>query len=84
MPLAELPRTTLWVQVLDFKRVSGHEPLGELHLPLGTVDLQHVLEIWRQLGPPGTAEVRVLTPWLWPRPARGASRETQAPVVPVG
>ncbi|KAK1335319.1 hypothetical protein QTO34_003105 [Cnephaeus nilssonii] len=56
VPLAELPRTTLWVQVLDFKRVSGHEPLGELHLPLGTVDLQHVLEIWRQLGPPGTAE----------------------------
>ncbi|XP_054581244.1 synaptotagmin-8 isoform X3 [Eptesicus fuscus] len=56
VPLAELPRTTLWVQVLDFKRVSGHEPLGELHLPLGTVDLQHVLEIWRQLGPPGAAE----------------------------
>lgn len=49
--LAELPRTTLWVQVLDFKRFSGHEPLGELHLPLGTVDLQHLLELWCQLGP---------------------------------
>ncbi|XP_070283180.1 synaptotagmin-8 isoform X2 [Myotis yumanensis] len=56
VPLAELPRTTLWVQVLDFKRLSGHEPLGELHLPLGTVDLQHLLELWCQLGPPGTAE----------------------------
>lgn len=69
MPLAELPWTTLWVQVLDFKRFSGHEPLGELHLPLGTLDLQHLLELWCQLGPPGTAEVRVLTAWHWPGPA---------------
>ncbi|XP_051001072.1 synaptotagmin-8, partial [Acomys russatus] len=56
LPLAELPRTTLKVQLLDFKRFSEHEPLGELQLPLDTVDPQHVLESWYQLGPPGTTE----------------------------
>ncbi|KAL1788483.1 synaptotagmin-8 isoform X2 [Sigmodon hispidus] len=56
VPPAELPRTTLKVQLLDFKRFSEHEPLGELQLSLGTVDPQHVLESWYQLGPPGTTE----------------------------
>ncbi|XP_021489137.1 synaptotagmin-8 [Meriones unguiculatus] len=56
VPPAELPRATLKVQLLDFKRFSEHEPLGELQLPLSTVDPQHVLESWYQLGPPGTTE----------------------------
>lgn len=56
VPPSELPRATLKVQLLDFKRFSEHEPLGELQLSLGTVDPQHVLENWYQLGPPGTTE----------------------------
>lgn len=60
VPLAELPSATLHVQVLDFKRFSEHKPLGELYLPLGTLDPQHVMECWYQLGPPGTSEVRPL------------------------
>lgn len=52
--------------MLDFKRFSRHEPLGQLSLPLGTVDLRHVLELWHQLGPPGTTEVRLLTPGISP------------------
>nr|XP_048314374.1 synaptotagmin-8 [Myodes glareolus] len=56
VPPAELPRATLKVQLLDFKRFSEHEPLGELQLSLGTVDPQHVLENWYQLGPPGITE----------------------------
>ncbi|XP_065383825.1 synaptotagmin-8 isoform X5 [Macaca fascicularis] len=44
------------VQLFNFKRFSGHEPLGELRLPLGTVDLQHVLEHWYPLGPPAATE----------------------------
>ncbi|KAM5247139.1 synaptotagmin-8 [Ctenodactylus gundi] len=51
----ELPSATLQVQVLDFKRFSEHEPLGQLSLPLSTLDPQHVLECWYQLGPPDTA-----------------------------
>ncbi|XP_012876310.1 PREDICTED: synaptotagmin-8 [Dipodomys ordii] len=56
VPQEELPRAALQVRLLDFRRFSEHEPLGELHLPLAAVDLQHVLERWYQLGPPGTAE----------------------------
>ncbi|XP_004852143.1 synaptotagmin-8 [Heterocephalus glaber] len=56
VPPAELPSATLQVQVLDFKRFSEHEPLGDLCLPLGTLDPQHVMECWYQLGPPGTNE----------------------------
>ncbi|KAL2805571.1 synaptotagmin-8 isoform 3, partial [Daubentonia madagascariensis] len=56
VPQAELPGATLQVQLLDFKCFSGHEPLDTLSLPLGTVDLQHILEHWYQLGPPGTTE----------------------------
>ncbi|XP_012507402.1 PREDICTED: synaptotagmin-8 [Propithecus coquereli] len=60
VPQAELPEATLQVQLLDFKRFSGHEPLGALSLPLGAMDLQHVLERWYQLGPPGSAETEPL------------------------
>ncbi|XP_045677003.1 synaptotagmin-8 isoform X1 [Phyllostomus hastatus] len=56
VPPQELPRTTLRVQVLDFRRFSPHEPLGELRLPLGAAGLPHVLELWHQLGPPGATE----------------------------
>ncbi|XP_057634908.1 synaptotagmin-8 [Chionomys nivalis] len=56
VPPAELPRATLKVQLLDFKRFSEHEPLGELQLSLGTVDPQHVLENWYQLGPSSSTE----------------------------
>ncbi|XP_035885776.1 synaptotagmin-8 isoform X2 [Phyllostomus discolor] len=56
VPPQDLPRTTLRVQVLDFRRFSRHEPLGELRLPLGTAGLPHVLELWHQLGPPGAVE----------------------------
>ncbi|XP_047375357.1 synaptotagmin-8 isoform X3 [Sciurus carolinensis] len=56
VPQAELPRATLQVRLLDFKPFSEHQPLGELCLPLGAVDPQHVLERWYQLGPPGPGE----------------------------
>uniref|UniRef100_H0XKT0 Synaptotagmin-8 n=1 Tax=Otolemur garnettii TaxID=30611 RepID=H0XKT0_OTOGA len=56
VPQAELPGTTLQVQLLDFRRFSQHEPLGSLSLLLGTVDLQYVLECWYQLGPPSAAQ----------------------------
>ncbi|XP_036620689.1 synaptotagmin-8 [Trichosurus vulpecula] len=53
---AELPEAILVIQVLDFHRFSPHAPVGELLIPLGTSDLQHVLEQWYELGPPGQAE----------------------------
>uniref|UniRef100_A0A8C3WD59 Synaptotagmin-8 n=1 Tax=Catagonus wagneri TaxID=51154 RepID=A0A8C3WD59_9CETA len=56
VPPAELPRTSLQVRVLHAQRFSRPEPLGALSLPLGAVDLQHVLELWHPLGPPGATE----------------------------
>uniref|UniRef100_A0A2K5E6N9 Synaptotagmin-8 n=1 Tax=Aotus nancymaae TaxID=37293 RepID=A0A2K5E6N9_AOTNA len=56
VPQAELPGATLQVQLFHFRHFSGHEPLGELRLPLGTMDLQHILEHWYPLGPPGATE----------------------------
>lgn len=44
--------------MLHSRGVSPPEPLGTLSLPLGTVDLQHVLELWHPLGPPSAPEVR--------------------------
>ncbi|XP_058160916.1 LOW QUALITY PROTEIN: synaptotagmin-8 [Dasypus novemcinctus] len=56
IPPAALASATLLVQLRAFRRCSAHEPLGELRLPLGAVDLRHVLELWHELGPPGPAE----------------------------
>nr|XP_025142778.1 synaptotagmin-8 isoform X6 [Bubalus bubalis] len=56
VPPAELPGTSLRVLLLDHRRLSQHWTLGMLSLPLGSVDLQHVLELWHPLGPPATAE----------------------------
>ncbi|XP_057583331.1 synaptotagmin-8 [Hippopotamus amphibius kiboko] len=56
-PPAELPRTTLQVQVLYYRHFSQHELLGGLCLPLVPVDPRHLLELWHPLGPPdATAE----------------------------
>lgn len=54
--------------LLDHRRLSQHRPLGALSLPLGSVDLQHVLELWRPLGPPAAAEVSPPAPGSRPPP----------------
>ncbi|KAM8814083.1 LOW QUALITY PROTEIN: synaptotagmin-8 [Rhynchonycteris naso] len=78
VPPAELPQTTLQVRVLDFK----HELLGVLSLPLGAMDLRHVLEVWHRLGPPGTTEVSPPTTWLRPGPAWSSGEDSKAALVP--
>lgn len=80
IPQEELAGATLRVQVLGSKRFSAPEPLGELSLPLGAVDLQHVLEQWYQLGPPGAAEVRPRAAGLQPVPALAASARLRSPL----
>ncbi|KAB0376794.1 hypothetical protein FD755_011238 [Muntiacus reevesi] len=51
-------RTALRVLLLGHRRLSQHRPRGALILPLGSVDLQHVLELWRPLGPPAPGSHR--------------------------
>uniref|UniRef100_A0A8D0C5W2 Synaptotagmin 8 n=1 Tax=Salvator merianae TaxID=96440 RepID=A0A8D0C5W2_SALMN len=49
IPQAEVAETTLVMQVYDFNRFSKHDIIGEMRLPLGDVDLQHVTEQWHEL-----------------------------------
>uniref|UniRef100_A0A8D0GA29 Synaptotagmin 8 n=1 Tax=Sphenodon punctatus TaxID=8508 RepID=A0A8D0GA29_SPHPU len=49
IPQAEVPESTLVMQIYDFNRFSKHDIIGEARLPLGDVDLQHVIEQWHEL-----------------------------------
>uniref|UniRef100_A0A8D2PFZ9 Synaptotagmin 8 n=1 Tax=Zosterops lateralis melanops TaxID=1220523 RepID=A0A8D2PFZ9_ZOSLA len=37
-------------RIYDFNRFSKHDIIGEVRLPLASVDLQHVIEQWKHLG----------------------------------
>ena len=58
VPQSELGRSTLVLQVFDFNRFTKHDIIGELRLPLGEVDWNHVIEEWRDLGEASDSEVR--------------------------
>ncbi|XP_015262678.1 PREDICTED: synaptotagmin-A-like, partial [Gekko japonicus] len=49
IPQAEVAESTLVMQVYDFNRFSKHDIIGEMRLPLGDVDFQHVIEQWHEL-----------------------------------
>ncbi|XP_053108117.1 synaptotagmin-8 [Hemicordylus capensis] len=49
IPQAEVAESALVMQVYDFNRFSKHDIIGEMRLPLGDVDLQHVIEQWHEL-----------------------------------
>ncbi|KAM4617758.1 synaptotagmin-8 isoform 1-T4 [Discoglossus pictus] len=56
IPKADIPENDVVMQVYDFNRFSKHDVIGELRLPLGEVDLQHVIEEWKELGAAGKNE----------------------------
>uniref|UniRef100_A0A8D2QQM8 Synaptotagmin 8 n=1 Tax=Zosterops lateralis melanops TaxID=1220523 RepID=A0A8D2QQM8_ZOSLA len=49
IPQAEVSESTLVMQIYDFNRFSKHDIIGEVRLPLASVDLQHVIEQWSDL-----------------------------------
>lgn len=49
LPKADVPETSVVIQLYDFNRFSKHDAMGELRLPLGDIDLQHVIEEWQKL-----------------------------------
>ncbi|XP_033010904.1 synaptotagmin-8 [Lacerta agilis] len=49
VPQADIAESTLVMQVYDFNRFSKHDIIGETRIPLGDVDLQHVIEQWQEL-----------------------------------
>uniref|UniRef100_A0A8C5J9Y1 Synaptotagmin 8 n=1 Tax=Junco hyemalis TaxID=40217 RepID=A0A8C5J9Y1_JUNHY len=46
---AEVSESTLVMQIYDFNRFSKHDIIGEVRLPLASVNLQHVIEQWSDL-----------------------------------
>ncbi|XP_058883583.1 synaptotagmin-1 isoform X2 [Acipenser ruthenus] len=49
VPYAELGGKTLVLNVYDFDRFSKHDIIGELKVPMNTVDFGHVTEEWKDL-----------------------------------
>ncbi|KAA3678995.1 synaptotagmin-1 [Paragonimus westermani] len=52
VPYAEVASKTLVLMVYDFDRFSKHDQIGQIKVPLGSIDLCNVLEEWRDLDPP--------------------------------
>ncbi|XP_008502911.2 synaptotagmin-8 [Calypte anna] len=46
---AEVPESTLVMQIYDFNRFTKDAIIGEVRLPLASVSLQHVIEEWGDL-----------------------------------
>uniref|UniRef100_A0A7N9AKM7 Synaptotagmin 8 n=1 Tax=Mastacembelus armatus TaxID=205130 RepID=A0A7N9AKM7_9TELE len=53
---ASLLKSTVVMQVFDFNRFTKHEIIGELRMPLGEVDWNHVIEEWKDLAEPAKFE----------------------------
>ncbi|OPJ73775.1 synaptotagmin-8 [Patagioenas fasciata monilis] len=49
VPQAEVPESTLVMQIYDFNRFAKHDIIGEVRLPLASVSLQHIIEQWSDL-----------------------------------
>ncbi|CAF0722038.1 unnamed protein product [Didymodactylos carnosus] len=52
LPYGEIGGRTLVFAVYDFDRFSRHDQIGELHIPLNSVDLGKVIRELRDLSPP--------------------------------
>lgn len=57
VPQAEVSESTLVMQIYDFNRFAKHDIIGEVRLPLASVDLQHVIEQWSDLAVASKVEV---------------------------
>ncbi|KAG9475668.1 hypothetical protein GDO78_003852, partial [Eleutherodactylus coqui] len=56
----ELEETDVVMQVFDFNRFSKHDVIGEVRLPLRNMDLNHVIEEWKELSAKSTMETERL------------------------
>ena len=51
LPYAEISGTTLVLYIYDFDRFSKHDQIGQIKIPLGSIDLCQTLEEWRPIEP---------------------------------
>ena len=56
LPYADLGAKTLSFTVYDFDRFSKHDQIGQVVIPLNSVDLGRVVDEWRVLVNPITEE----------------------------
>jgi hypothetical protein len=60
VPYAEMGAKTLVFSVYDFDRFSKHDQIGQVIVPLNSVDLGRVVEEWRDLvSPEADDKVRI-------------------------
>jgi hypothetical protein len=52
VPCAEIGSKTLVFAIYDFDRFSKHDQIGQVQVPLNSVDLGRVVEEWRDLTSP--------------------------------
>lgn len=53
---SEMEETEIVMRVYDFNRFSKHDVIGEVRMPLRDMDLQHVIEEWKELNAESTTE----------------------------
>lgn len=61
VPYQELGGKTLVMAIYDFDRFSKHDIIGEVKVPMNTVDLGQPIEEWRDLQSGEKEEVRACT-----------------------
>ena len=55
----DLSGKTLIFAVYDFDRFSRHDQIGQVDIPLGTVELGSVVREWREISPPADENAKV-------------------------
>ncbi|EMP29353.1 Synaptotagmin-1 [Chelonia mydas] len=81
IPQAEMSESTLVMQIYDFNRFAKHDIIGEVRLPLGDFDLQHVIEQWQELtaANPFVKVQLILNKKKWKKKKTGVKKSTLSP-----
>lgn len=60
IPFQEMGGKSLVMSVYDFDRFSKHDVIGEIKIPMNTLDLAKPIEEWRDLDSADQEEVRAM------------------------
>ena len=60
VPYNEIGGKTLVLALYDFDRFSKHDMIGQIHVPMNSIDLGQIYETWRDLEPANDDKERFL------------------------